>query len=86
MTIKKLRKAAEQGLAEAQFNLGCAYDNGEGVPQDYAQSAAWYRRAADQGLANAQFNLELMYRSGQGVPQDFAQAGDWLRKAIEQDA
>jgi TPR repeat protein len=30
------RKAAEQGLSEAQYNLGVMYANGEGVAQDYA--------------------------------------------------
>jgi TPR repeat protein len=34
------RKAAEQGSAEAQFNLGLLYDNGLGVPLDYSQAAA----------------------------------------------
>ena len=32
--IGKTRKAAEQGLAEAQFNLAVRYNMGEGVPQD----------------------------------------------------
>ena len=26
------------------------YDNGQGVPQDYAQALTWYRKAADQGI------------------------------------
>ena len=51
------RKAAEQGLARAQCNLGICYDDGTGVPQDTAQAAAWYRKAAEQGLARAQCNL-----------------------------
>ena len=33
--IKWYRKAAEQGYASAQYNLGIMYDDGEGVPQDY---------------------------------------------------
>ena len=35
------RKAAEQGYAEAQFNLGLAYDNGEGVEQNFEEAVAW---------------------------------------------
>ena len=34
-----------------QKNLGTMYYNGQGVPQDYAQAAYWYRKAADQGDA-----------------------------------
>jgi TPR repeat protein len=42
------RKAAEQGDARAQFNLGIMYAEGEGVPQDYAVAASWFRKAAEQ--------------------------------------
>ena len=46
---KWYRKAAEQGYADAQNNLGMMYVNGQGVPQDYAEAAKWTRKAADQG-------------------------------------
>ena len=48
---------AEQGDADAQFNLGVMYDEGEGVPQDYKEAFKWYRLAAEQGDAFAQFEL-----------------------------
>ena len=53
------------------------YDNGQGVPQDYAAAMKWYRLAADQGNAKAQSNLGVMYGNGQGVPQDYVQAHLW---------
>ena len=34
------------GNAGAQLNLGLMYYNGQGVPQDYAESYKWYRLAA----------------------------------------
>jgi TPR repeat protein len=37
------RKAADQGEASAEFNLGEMSRNGQGVAQDYAQAVAWYR-------------------------------------------
>ena len=46
-------QAAEQGNAQAQFNLGWMYANGEGVRQDPVQAVQWYRKAAEQGLGNA---------------------------------
>ncbi|WP_244060843.1 tetratricopeptide repeat protein, partial [Aeromonas caviae] len=55
------RKAAEQGNAEAQFNLGVMYATGQGVPQDIQQVVTWLRKAAEQGNAEAQFNLGVMY-------------------------
>ena len=40
------RKAAEQGYAIAQKNLGNMYENGLGVTQDYVQAYKWYSLAA----------------------------------------
>ena len=65
---ERLRRAADQGNADAQFNLGVMYAEGRGVPRDDAEAARWYRCAADQGEAAAQFNLGLMYAKGEGVP------------------
>jgi len=72
------RPLVDQGDADAQYNLGVMYWDGQGVSQDYAQAVAWFRKAADQGLAGAQFNLGLAYAKGQGVPQDYTQAHMWL--------
>ena len=41
-----LRKAAEQGNALGQVNLGTMYDHGHGVPQDYVQAHMWYNLGA----------------------------------------
>ena len=82
--MKWYRKAAEQGLAEAQSNLGMMYYHGEGVPKDYVEAAKCYRKAAEQGLAFAQFNLGWIYENGEGVPKDMAEATKWYRKAAEQ--
>ncbi len=71
------------GHAEAQYLLGALYYNGQGVPQDYAQAAQWYRKAAGQDNADAQSILGFLYDNGQGVPQDYAQAAEWYRKAAE---
>lgn len=79
-----LKKAAERGDAVAQFELGVAYDEGNGVPQDYKAAVSWYRKAAEQGNAKAQFNLGLMYCAGQGVLEDCKEGAAWLRKAANQ--
>ncbi len=75
---------AEQGDANAQFNLGLMYKNGQGVPQDYKKAVVWFRQAAGQGNASAQFGLGTMYYIGQGVPQDYKEAVVWYRQAAEQ--
>ena len=82
--FRTTREKAEQGDAKAQYNLGWMYYKGEGVPQDDAEAAKWFRKAAVQGNDRAQFGLGVMYDEGQGVPQDDAEALKWYRKAAEQ--
>jgi TPR repeat protein len=36
LLTRKRRKAADQGIASAQHNLGVSYANGEGVAEDDA--------------------------------------------------
>ena len=79
--IQSIRAQAEQGDAVAQYNLGYAYHNGEGVPQDYSEAVKWYRRAAEQGNAGAQLNLGVMYSNGEGVPQNYREAYIWFSLA-----
>lgn len=77
-------QAAEQGDADAQYNLSVMYYNGQGVRQDYAEAVKWLRQAAEQGRASAQYSLGNMYRLGYGVRQDYAEAVKWYRLAVEQ--
>ncbi|MGM9803707.1 MAG: tetratricopeptide repeat protein, partial [Muribaculaceae bacterium] len=42
-----LHNAAEQGLADAQFELGFCYEYGRGVEPNPAEAAHWYRMAAE---------------------------------------
>ena len=79
------RKAAAQGEAIAQDNLGVMYQGGRGgLAQDDRQAAQWFRKAAEQGYAPAEHDLGNMYLNGSGVPQDDGQAVAWYRKAAEQ--
>jgi TPR repeat protein len=89
--LKWFRKAADQGNAVAQFNLGDILTNEDwhkefqDVPLDYVEGTKWLRKAADQGEVAAKGNLGFAYLSGrQGVPQDYAEALKWFRKAADQ--
>jgi uncharacterized protein len=52
--------AAEQGLAEAQLQLGDLYRAGRGVNGDIDVAAAWYRKAAQQGNVEAVARLDSL--------------------------
>ncbi len=47
--VRWYQKAAEQGHAWAQVNLGLMYARGQGLAQDYVQAYRWYTLAAGQG-------------------------------------
>ncbi len=53
---------AEQGDAEAQYNLGVMYDDGTGVLQDYKEAVKWYLLSAEQGNADAQMVLDALIK------------------------
>ena len=58
------QKAAAQGYAGAQNNLGWLYEKGKGVPKDLNKARELYQKAADQGYAAAQNNLARLYQNG----------------------
>ena len=79
------RRAAEQGNALGQGNLGAMYANGWGVPQDDEIAVRWYRRAVQQGSTRAQNGLGSMHREGRGgLSQDDREAIRWFRLSAEQ--
>jgi TPR repeat protein len=64
------RKAAVQGFASAQFNLGSCLMDGVGVRKDVKMAAWWWKKAAVQNLAVAQYNLGICFFSGIGVEKN----------------
>ena len=46
---------ADQGHAQAQYNLGTCYLDGIGVAKDQVEAVKWHRKAADHGYAAAQY-------------------------------
>lgn len=79
--FKEWKESAEQGQAEAQFDLGVLYAQGRGVRRDLTVAEQWYRKAAEQGNAEAEFALGQMYSRGWGVPRDEADAIRWFQMA-----
>ena len=75
--LRIFRQFADQGVADAQLNLGVMYKRGKGVPEDYASAVKWFRKAADQGYASAQYNVGFIYSIGRGVTLDLVQAHMW---------
>lgn len=79
--VRELTAAAARGNARAQAQLGFMYENGFGVPQNYAVAADFYQSAAAQGDAFGQSRLGLSFDKGHGVPLNVVLAYKWLNLA-----
>lgn len=78
-----LQQAAQKGNAEAQFDLGNAYEQGSLGTISYREALNWLHKSAKQGHPEAQAMLGQMYEDGEGVKQNYAMAAKWYRKAAE---
>jgi len=75
------RRAAEQGLARAQFNLAHCLVTGCDGTTDPAEARRWMRRAAEQDMVDAQFLYGVMLAEGLGGSVDRTEARQWLQRA-----
>jgi TPR repeat protein len=55
--MQLFQKAAAQGNAVAESNIGALYKNGMGVTRDYNQAMQWYQKAAAHGFTGAEANI-----------------------------
>jgi localization factor PodJL len=78
-----LTRAAEGGLAPAEFRLGAMYEKGLGVKKSLAEARRLYLAAAAKGHATAMHNIAVLYAEGVDGKPDFAAAFGWFRKAAE---
>lgn len=58
------RLAADQGHAKAQFILGTAYRDGDGVQQDFNEAANLFKLSANQNHPESIYELAFCYYSG----------------------
>jgi uncharacterized protein len=75
--MKWYRKAAEQGLANAQGMLGIIYAKGQAVPQDYVRAYMWLQLAIEGRQGAAQ------YRDAVGQRMTAAQIAEAQKLARE---
>ena len=75
------RERAVKGELGAQLYMAQAYLNGDGVDQDYIESAYWMEKAAKQGHAGACHNVAIFYENGLGVEENKQEAINWYRRA-----
>jgi uncharacterized protein len=76
-------RAAENGVPDAQFWIGVAYDQNRFGITDKQEAFKWFKRAAERGHVDAEAALGQCYEDGDGVEQNYALAAHWYRRAAE---
>jgi TPR repeat protein len=77
------QQAAEQGVAEAQYNLAHLL-----VAEELSATVAaeWMLKAAEQGLSDAEYLMGVIYAEGIGVEVNDQEAKQWLQRAVKSDS
>jgi TPR repeat protein len=78
------REAADQKIANADYNLGVLYHQGLGVEKDLDRALYWYREAAKLGHPEAQYNLGIAYIEGIGTEYNAPVAAAFFESAANQ--
>lgn len=64
-SLRDLRRAANAGDADPQYQLAAMTATGDGCKKDVTEAARLYTEAADQGHPEAMYNLALMHLLGE---------------------
>lgn len=79
-----MRPLAEDGDADAQYNIGWMYLNGYGLRINDSLALEWWKKAAAQGHRDASFSIGMLYSLGEGeVPKDTDKAIDYYLIAAD---
>lgn len=73
-SISQLEQQATLNNADAQYQLGLAYETGEGVKRDLSQATYWYQQASENNHTAATFNYAQALEFGRGVQVNPAKA------------
>ncbi len=75
-----LKKSAELGNAEAQYNLGYFLQNGVDGVKNEKEAVEWYKKSSDNGFNDGHYALMMAYGNGQGIEQNSEKAFEYALK------
>ncbi len=84
LAFKLNEVAAQHGIAKSLYALGLAYENGEGIEENYNKAFEYCEKAAEQRLAEAVYHLGNMYKLGKGVLKDLNKSKELYQQAAEE--
>lgn len=83
MTTEDLRRKAEMGDVEAQFELGFRLGQQDQSEETAADSYRWMKMSAERGHVYGQYNTGVFLLHGYGAKKDPLEAVYWFKKAAE---
>lgn len=83
--INDYQQKANNGDAEAQYQLGLCYAKGLGVEKNFRESARYWLQASKQQHSQALVGLGKLFEKGVGVPQDYTKAYQCYHVATAQN-
>ena len=81
MSLSECKERAAKGDAEAMWQLGQRYENGDGIRKDNLKALSQYRKAAEKGHAEACGRLAELYETGKIVGKDLVNAARYRAMA-----
>ncbi|MDD2819957.1 MAG: tetratricopeptide repeat protein [Flavobacterium sp.] len=78
-----LKKSAELGNAEAQYNLGYFLQNGVAGVKNEKEAVEWYQKSSDNGFNDGHYAMMMAYGNGQGIEQNSEKAFEYAMKCAE---
>ena len=76
-----LRKVAEEGIPEAECQMGLCYLDGIGVSQSWREAMEWFSRGAMHGHPRAMRQLAMMHHYGMGTVSNIMKALEYYTSA-----
>ncbi len=81
----RMKKLAEAGDHDAEFQLALMYETGQGIPdRDAVAARRWMRAAAEANVPLAQWNYGAYLIDGLGGEKNPTAGVEWIKKAAEQ--
>lgn len=78
-----LKKAAEMGNGEAQYNLGYFLQSGVIGGKNVKEALEWYKKSSDNNFNDAHYALMMAYGNGNGVEQNSSTAFSYAMKCAQ---
>lgn len=75
-----LRKSAELGNEEAQYNLGYFLQNGVGITKNEKEAFEWYKKSSENGFNDGHYAMMMAYGNGIGIEFDGEKAFEYALK------